>query len=93
MRAELKTRLKDLIKTTYSVGPMAENQHFNAVTQVYEDQEKKLLKYALRLDIYYLVKHLLKYHTKESMVIILKKHYEALQAPLHQEKSHHATTG
>lgn len=35
----------------------------------------------MRLDMYYLIKHLLKYHTKEEMVQILKKHYEQHQAP------------
>lgn len=46
---------------------------------IYEELERKLLKYQMRLDLYHMVKHLLKFHSKETMLAILKSHQERIK--------------
>lgn len=74
---EVKTRIKDLTKSpALSTGPLAENAKFTAQILIYQELEKKLLKYSLRLDMYHMVKHLLKFHSKETILGILKTHHD-----------------
>ena len=50
-----------------------EGVHWNASLQVFRELSGKLLKQAMNLDLYYMVKNLIKYNTKEEVSAILKK--------------------
>jgi len=50
-----------------------EGVHWNASLQVFKELSEKLMKQAMNLDLYYMVKSLIKYNTKEEVSVILKK--------------------
>jgi hypothetical protein len=50
-----------------------EGVHWNASLQVFRELSGKLMKQAMNLDLYYMVKNLVKYNTKEEVSVILKK--------------------
>jgi hypothetical protein len=50
-----------------------EGVHWNASLQLFRELSGKLMKQAMNLDLYYMVKNLIKYNTKEEVSVILKK--------------------
>eukprot|EP00347_Sterkiella_histriomuscorum_P009815 403339780 len=59
---------------------------FNAYHHVYKDLELKLLKIMMKLDIYYQVQNLLKYHTKDVVLQIIKKQNDYLNKIVSKQK-------
>ena len=71
---ELSARMAQM-EEKLGVSPLnnPEGVHSNASLQLFRELAGRLMKQAMNLDLYYMVKNLIKYNTKEEVSVILKK--------------------
>ena len=62
-----------IIEHEKKAGGHQDDGQFNACEEVYKELEGKIIKYAMKLDMYHTVQQMLKFHSKEDVMNLFKK--------------------